>query len=756
MADKHRQLAAIVFTDIVGYSAMMQQDELRASEVRERHRLVFDQLTAQYGGKILQYYGDGTLSIFQSAVAAVECSVEMQKAFRETPTVPLRVGIHTGDITFSKEEVYGDGLNIAARIESACIPGGIFISEKVYDDIKNHASLSALNVGTFEFKNIKQEITLFAINSDGLPVPTDEQLSYLSQSRAKLVTVKSAIGATRQTPRSLALKFREGALWMLTILALLLIGMNFLNQKEPALTYAGPLDGQISIAVLPFSNFGGNKEDEYFSDGITEDILTLLSSIKDIRVISRTSVMQYKNTNKSIREIAAELNASHILEGSVRRADNKVRVVAQLIDAVSDAHLWAQTYDREITELFEIQSNVAEDIAMALEKELSPQEWAHINKKPTANLTAYEHYLKGREFYTQYSKESNDMAIQHFKEALNHDDKFALAYAGLGDAISQKANYEQKPILLDSAAMISQKAIVLDKNCSEAYKSLGLAYHYKGEDEKALHAYQRAVEENPNNDMAISNIALIHSDRGELVEGLKWAKKAFGLNPKQPMALKRLSELTTAIGMEEESEELLKEGIANNPEYIGFYQDLSDLYIRQNKLDEAEKVVEKIMLLQPEGVEGPLAMANVHFMEQDFEKAHSYFKKAQKQEGTKFKGKKDWELEFGLALTELKMYPGPEKKKALQEMVFEWKQEMGEHPHPRKLFLLSVLQASLGEDEAALKTLQDAFDHNFMDVSMIVNNPAFDKLKHEEQFRQLSEKIRQKVDHMKKEAQAIQ
>ena len=758
MSAKHRQLAAIVFTDIVGYSAMMQQDETRANQVRERHRLVFDELTEQYGGRILQYYGDGTLSIFQSAVAAVECSVEMQKAFRESPLVPLRIGIHTGDITFSKEEVYGDGLNLAARIESACIPGGIFISGKVYDDIKNHQWLTAKMVGEFEFKNIKHPLPLYAVNTEGLVIPTDNKLSYLKQSKAKVINVRHSGATAPATPRSLALKFREGALWMLTILALLLVGMNFLSKKEAPPVYAGPLDGQIAIAVLPFSNFSGDEEDEYFSDGITEDILTLLSGIKDVRVISRTSVMQYKNTNKTIPEIAAELNATHILEGSVRKSGNKVRVVAQLIDAITDAHIWADTYDKEMTELFEIQSNVAQDIAQALEHELSPSEWASINKKPTNNLEAYEHYLKGREYYEKYDNKENESAIQHFKKALNLDTSFALAYAGLGDAISQKANYEKRPMLLDSAAMVSQKAIGLDKNCSEGYKSLGLAYHYKGDNEKALAAYQRAVEENPNNDMAISNIAMIHSDKGEYVEGFRWAKKAFDLNPKHPMALQRLSELTTVVGMDQEAEVLLKEGIESNPEYVGFYQDLSNLYIKQHKFDEAEKLGQKMMDMEPEGAEGPLLMGNVHLMEEDFEKAHQFFTKAKERDGRKKGAKHAWEADLGIALTEMKIKKDEASRHHLENILVELETKMESKPHPKQFLIKSIIEASMGETEAALHTLETAVDNNFLDVKMVINNPVFAKLKetNNEAFLLISNKIEKKVGDMKIQVQAIQ
>ena len=499
MSPRNRQLAAIVFTDIAGYSALMREEEDKAIEIRLRHREVFDELTQKYGGKILQYYGDGTLSIFQSAVAAVECSVEMQRAFQQEPKVPLRIGIHTGDITYSEEEVYGTGLNIASRVESACYTGGVLLSAKVYDDISNHAWLKAKSVGFFEVKGMSNPLELYAITNEGIAPPEGKIVNNLKKTSAKVQPIAAFQSpGVANAPVNLAKKFREGVLWAAMFLAIILMGVNFLYKNESPSDPAPTEGNQVSIAVLPFSNFSTSKEDEYFSDGITEDILSMLSKIDNFQVISRTSTNQYKGTNKSMKQIGKELNATHVLEGSVRRDNNKVRIVAQLIDTKTDDHVWAETYDREITEIFEVQSLVAEDIAMALENKLSIEDQAELRKKPTDDLQAYDFYLQGREYYRRYTPEDNEIAINLFQKAIEVDSSYALAYAGLGDALGQKAyRFFSKPELLDSALAASQKAIDLDEKCSEGYKSLGLVYQYKGQNDKAMEAYEKGFGAEP-------------------------------------------------------------------------------------------------------------------------------------------------------------------------------------------------------------------------------------------------------------------
>ncbi len=289
--------------------------------------------------------------------------------------------------------------------------------------------------------------------------------------------------------------------------------------------------GGKSIAVLPFANLGQKDEDGYLSDGVTEDIITQLSKIADLRVISRTSVMQYRNTTKSLRDIGRELDVAAILEGSVRRAADRVRIVGQLIDARTDEHLWANTYDRQMTDIFAIQSDVALRIAEELRAQLLPEEKERIEKPSTGNIDAYTYYLRGRDYYYRYSNEGNENAIALFRKALSMDPRYALAYAGLGDALSRKSDYDDTGAWLDSAVSASQTAIGLDPGLAEGYKALGVACESQGDYGKALENYYRAARLNPSYAPAVSNIGSVHYQQGQYDRALTWMRKAASLQP---------------------------------------------------------------------------------------------------------------------------------------------------------------------------------------------------------------------------------
>ncbi|MDH3648559.1 MAG: hypothetical protein OEQ53_02695, partial [Saprospiraceae bacterium] len=461
-----RKLAAIMFTDIVGYSATMQKNEDLGRDLRKRHKQIFQDCTARHQGKIIQYFGDGTLSVFESAVAAVECAVCMQRSLHIDPQVPVRIGIHLGDIHYDDTEVYGHGVNVAARIEPVCNPGGIFISDKVYDEIKNHSSLKAKSLGTFQFKNINREVGLYAVHAKGILHPNASEIAFIKELTQK-ANVASAAEKSEAIQRYMSMEKRriKRRLYRWAGVATFLLVAIFAFsqwQNRPSSFGSAPDDQEISIAVLPFTNMSSSDENDYFSDGMTEDILTLLSKIHGLSVTSRTSIMQYKDTDKDTRRIARELGVNHLLEGSVRRDGNQVRITAQLIDAINDDHLWAKTYDEELTSIFAVQSQVAEDIAKHLRKNLTIADHREKLKERTKDYTAYDHYLKGRQHYRRYTKEDNDKAIELFSTALEIDPEYSSAMAGLGDAYAQKGKWgEQHASYLDSAVNISKRAISL-------------------------------------------------------------------------------------------------------------------------------------------------------------------------------------------------------------------------------------------------------------------------------------------------------
>ena len=338
-----RQLAAIMFTDIEGYTALMQNDEKETVAIRNRHREVFNSITELHNGTIVQYFGDGTLSTFKSTVEAVNCGIALQTAFLEDPQIPVRIGIHVGDIIQTEDDIIGDAVNVASRIESCAIAGSILISDKVNDQIRSHRHLEAKYLGVFDLKNIDEALPIFAITNDSLNIPDANDIkTRLSQNSKSIEKPKFGL---------------KTIFGLVLILCAVFFGTYyyFNNQGKPI-----SLDN--SIAVLPFENLSTDDDAEIFRDGVTEDILTQLSKLKELHVISRKSIMQFKQTDKPIAEIAEKLGVSYVLQGGIRKYGDKIRVTAQLIQAESDEQIWTGQYDKTIIDVFAIQSEISKEI----------------------------------------------------------------------------------------------------------------------------------------------------------------------------------------------------------------------------------------------------------------------------------------------------------------------------------------------------------------------------------------------------------
>src|SRR3954468_20727903 len=372
-----RQLAAIMFSDMAGYTALMQQNEQLAKDKRRRLKEVLETAVAGYNGKILQYYGDGALCMFSSAIDGVNCAVLIQQTLQQEPKVDVRIGIHTGDISIEEETIYGDGVNLASRIESLAVSGSIFISEKVFDEIQNQENLTTREMGYFELKNVVRPVRIFAIDNKGLVVPARDTLK----------------GKTKQPSNRLA--------------------------------------------VLPFVNMSTDPENEYFSDGITEELLNALTKVDGLQVTSRTSAFAFKGKNNDIREIGIQLNVDRILEGSVRKAGNRVRITAQLINAADGYHIWSENYDRNLTDIFQVQDEISGIIANKLRENLTPvQKATQLVKPSTNNVTAYTHYLKGLHFWNKLTPADCHKAIECFEQAIALEPDYAQAYAMTAAAYS--------------------------------------------------------------------------------------------------------------------------------------------------------------------------------------------------------------------------------------------------------------------------------------------------------------------------------
>src|SRR6188768_2791422 len=399
-----RQLAAIMFTDIVGYTAMMQADEQKAVAIIKHYNTTLEKLVNQFNGQVLNYYGDGSLCIFRNAMDAANCSLIIQNELKQEPVVPLRIGLHIGEVFFEEAKALGDGVNVASRVQSLGQANTILISEEFHDKIKNNTSITTASLGRFDFKNVDRPMEVFAFTNKGLSVPHRKSLE------GKLKEKKT---------------FKRNMIAIVSVIALLTAGFfiykNFISDNSSA----GPKDK--SIAVLPFTDMSPAKDQEYFSDGLSEELITALAKIPELKVAGRTSSFSYKGINKNLKAIGDELGVSTILEGSLRKSGNQLRITAQLVNAEDGFDLWTETFEVELTEIFGVQDKITKAIITALNVHL-----LH-NKEPEATATtspeAYSNYLRARQ-QLSFRGDSLLEARRLFEEAIKLDPDFAAAHSG--------------------------------------------------------------------------------------------------------------------------------------------------------------------------------------------------------------------------------------------------------------------------------------------------------------------------------------
>ncbi len=541
---------------------------------------------------------------------------------------------------------------------------------------------------------------------------------------------------------------REIAIHTIMLIAAIAISFRVGSGTKPAMLSPSAK----SIAVLPFKNMSENKEDEYFSDGITEDILTQLCKIGDLRVVSRTSIVQYKNTQKPLRDIAEELGVGTILEGSVRRYGTRMRITGQLIDARTDEHLWAETYDREMRDVFSIQMDVAREIAGSLKATLSPDELRRINNTATENLDAYSYYLRGRELYNQYTQEANERAIELFRNAIALDSTYALAYAGLGDAYAQRVVRHSMPReSADSAIAVSTKAITLDRDLAEGYKALGLAAEAKGHSREALDYYYKAVKLNPNYAPVIANIGWVQNALGNYAEALLWMKKSVTLNPGAAQRYVYVAEMYNGLGDDSSAIEWYDKALTLQPDLVSAHFGLPYIYLVQGNVKKAEEHAERSIALDPENVRALEAAGIVQLFRQDYQRARTYFDKSvalsSLEEGSGVQ----------LAFTLLKLQKYKEARVildstyALYVSAFERAEEMVSVP------MYAAYICSVRNDTAtSLQWIRRAIDMGFRDYRWAAIEPLLENVRRTREFTQLMSEIRLKVEEMRARAKVLE
>ena len=551
--DIERKIAVIFVTDVVAFSKMMEKNEDETLRSFRSCRDILDNLFKEHGGRIFNTAGDSVLAEFQSAVSAVICAKEFQKLVRERnanvsedAAMEFRIGLNMGDVIVEGENLYGEGVNVAARLEALSQPGGVCLSKSILDFVNKKTELVFNNLGEQKVKNT----TVHAYDL------ADPELEKRSLESADVKETKDA-------------------------------------SKPPA------------IAVLPFKNMSGDEEQEYFADGITEDIITNLSLWKTFPVISRNSSFTYKGKDVNLKSISEELGVRYVVEGSVRKGGNKVRITAQLIDATEDHHLWSNKWDRSLDDIFEVQDEVSSAIAAVVSPAVKEQEGKRVVKKQTKNINAWDEYLRALSCYN--NRESNDVIREHCYKSIELDPKISdtyvlLCYSGYGEIF----NHEKQDKRSENEAIYhqnAQRAYDLDPDNPDAIIVLSRSFNLKKEYDKRLSLMEKAVKINPNHAAANYDYGLALTNIKDFEKAKEHALKALELTPSGPDRERYIQGglWLIHIGLKDYDEAIksMEYMLEKNPDFTGAYGFMASLHALKGNIDIAKGHLAKYQELRP-------------------------------------------------------------------------------------------------------------------------------------------------------------
>ncbi len=551
MADEgfKRKLTAILSSDVEGYSRLMGQDEDATIRTLTSYRELMSTIIQKHRGRVVDSPGDNLLAEFLSVVDAVRCAVEIQEELRvrnaelsENRQMLFRIGINLGDVVQEGERIYGDGVNVAARIEGLTEGGGICISGTAFDQVESKIGLKFEYLGEKAVKNIKKPVRVYRVN------------------------MESSISD---------------------------FGMNM----------ELPLPDKPSIAVLPFVNMSVDPEQEYFSDGITEEIITGISKVPHLFVIARTSTFTYKGKSVKVQQVGRELGVRYVLEGSIRKAGERLRITAQLVDAATGQHLWAERYDGILKDVFALQDEITLKILNALQVKLTVGEQAQFWSKGTDNLNAYLKYLQAREHVYQLNQEKNVLGRQMLEEVIRLDPNYAMAYMTLAHTHALDISYgisRSSKESLKRAFELVKKAIELDDSLAEAHGILGFIYMLKRQHNMAIAEGRRAVAINPNSAYSHNRLGFFLRYAGEYEEALSSALKAIRLNPFPPgHYFHQLGMVYCMMERYEEAIAACKKGIRREPNNIFAHSSLAIIYFLSGREQDARMEAAEVLRIDP-------------------------------------------------------------------------------------------------------------------------------------------------------------
>ena len=634
-----RRLAAIMFTDIVGFSRQMGNNEARTLRLLEVHNQVIQQAVTEHHGHVIKTVGDGFLVDFPSVVHAVQCAQAIQAQFRthnaekETAEqIHIRIGIHSGDIVQRDGDVFGDGVNLASRLQALAAPDTICISDVVYRDVAKKVALgTVVSLGRPKLKNIAERFQVYAL----LPEPPKGFRQTLRIQRLKL---------SRRVGTPVFVLVFVSVLLVAGIIAVRYFPFSTLSPQSSALVTqeapALPLPDKPSIVVLPFKNMSSDPEQEYFSDGLTEVLTGDLSKVSSLFVIARNSAFTYKGKAVKVQDVGREMGVRYVLEGSVLKADNQVRITAQLIDATTGYHLWSERYDRPLQNILTLQDEIAQKIVTTLKLQLTLQEQGWVVRKHTDNLEAYDSFLRGLEYDWRLTKEANTQARQMYEKALALDPQYAEAYAQLGQTyhLEWLWRWSADPQTLQRAFELAHQALTLDDSLPFAHSLLSVVYARKQQHDQALAEGERAIALDPNNADSYAWRAEVLTSVGRPEEALRMVEQAMRLNPRYPSFY--LFELGWAFRMTgrcAEAVATLKEVISRSPNNVSASLILASSYVQQwvsqqnpdaQTLEQALAETQRAITLNDTLPSGHMLLGYVYLWQQQYAQAIAEMERA--------------------------------------------------------------------------------------------------------------------------------
>jgi adenylate cyclase len=592
-----RKLTAILSADAVGYSRLMGEDEAATVMTLETYRKAISDLIQQHRGRVVDSPGDNLLAEFASVVDAVQCALAMQKELQarnlelaEVRRMPFRIGINLGDVIEEEDRLYGDGVNIAARLESLAEPGGICISKTAFDHIETKLPLGYEYLGEQTVKNIVKPVGAYKV---------------LMEPR---VTAKAPDQARPQQGTSR----RSRVIALVSVLLMAAVAVVFwrfaLPPNSPKVEKASkqrtafPLPDKPSIAVMPFLNLTGEPNQDAFCDGLSESLISALSKVPQLFVIARDSTFRYKGKAVKAKQVSDELGVQYVLEGSVQKAGDRVRVTGQLINALTGQNLWSDRYDRNLKDIFDLQDEITMKILTELRVKLTEGETVRIQAKGTKNLQAYLKVLEAIGHRMQFNKEANAASLRLLQEAVQLDPNYAMAHIALSFALAQEVwvGASQSPQeTLAHAMQEAQKAIELDHNSAEALDAVGNVFLLLHQHDKAIEVEQRAVRLNPNSASALYflSVALNHAFRSE--ETFPLLRQAIRLNPLFPMQYHQLGIAYRETGRYDEGIAAMKKALQLSPNYLLAHIALVTLYSYAGRQAKARAAAEELLRRAP-------------------------------------------------------------------------------------------------------------------------------------------------------------